>query len=406
MMPERKPSIAVISPFLDKQHGTERCIVEQLDALAGEFEFHIYSSRVRDLDLTKVTWHHVPDIPGPLLLKYVWFFCANHLFRALDKHFRKLAIDMTYSPGINSANADLIAVHIVFAEFQRRVQEDLRFSRNPWTFWPTLLHRRIFYNLIIFLERRIYSENGPPLIAVSGKVRDDVRRFYAKGQNVFTVYNGIDAHKFDPAIRQTLRDEARAAVGYLPTDTVLLLIGNDWKKKGLACLLEAVEIAGNPRLKIAVVGEDDPSPFRSQLERPSLASAVRFLGPRPDVEFFYALADFYTGPSLEDAFGIPPLEAMACGLPVVVSRQSGVSELITHGEDGFILEDPRRAKDLAAVIRTLCGNAELAKRIGQRAAATAIRYTWDRNVSELRSIFHQTLAKKNLLATSSLRHGT
>jgi len=57
MAKPRKPRIAVVSPFLDKQHGTERRVLEQLDALADKFEFHMYSSLVDDLDLKKVVWH-------------------------------------------------------------------------------------------------------------------------------------------------------------------------------------------------------------------------------------------------------------------------------------------------------------------------------------------------------------
>ena len=89
---------------------------------------------------------------------------------------------------------------------------------------------------------------------------------------------------------------------------------------------------------------------------------------------YVAAADAYTGPSVEDAFGIPPLEAMACALPVIVSRQSGISELVTHGEDGYILENPQRPEELATLIARLYENAELGQRLGQKAAETALQY--------------------------------
>jgi len=75
------------------------------------------------------------------------------------------------------------------------------------------------------------------------------------------------------------------------------------------------------------------------------------LPPRPDVEFFYAAADAYVGPSLEDAFAQPPAEAMASGLPVITSRQNGGAEIISHGSDGLILEDPEDVRTLAEWIR-------------------------------------------------------
>ena len=57
------------------------------------------------------------------------------------------------------------------------------------------------------------------------------------------------------------------------------------------------------------------------------------LPPRKDVEFYYAAADVYAGPSLQDSYAMPPAEAMACGLPVIVSASAGVSEIVTSGKD-------------------------------------------------------------------------
>ena len=90
-----------------------------------------------------------------------------------------------------------------------------------------------------------------------------------------------------------------------------------------------------------MVGRDNPAPFQEAIRAHGLTDRVRFLPPRPDVEFYYAAADAYASPTLEDSFGLPPAEAMACGLPVITSRAAGVSELIHSGEDGFVLEDHR-----------------------------------------------------------------
>lgn len=392
MMSHKKPRIAVVSPFLDKQHGTERCIVEQLEGLADEFEFHVYSGRVSDLDLRKIVWHHIPLIPGPHLAQYIWFFGANHLCRWVDRTFRRLTFDLTYSPGINCFDAGLISVHIVFAEFNRLAQRHLHFGSNPLRFWFTLLHRRVSYQFFIFLERRVYSRQDLPLIAVSGKVRDTLRRFYGHQQNLFIVYNGIEPNKFNPSVRQTLRESARSSMGYSCSDFVLLLIGNDWNTKGLPCLIEAVGMLKQPQIKILVVGNDVRIPFQELLEQQRLTPFVQFLPPRPDAEFFYAAADAYAGPSLADAFGIPPLEAMACGLPVIISRQSGVSELVTHGVDACILENPAEPAELAMLIRRLYEDEEFRGRLGRNAAQTAAACTWKRNAEQLRSILQKVIA--------------
>ena len=125
-----------------------------------------------------------------------------------------------------------------------------------------------------------------------------------------------------------------------------------------------------------------------------LTHRVHFLPLRKDVEFYYAAADAYVGPSLEDAFAMPPLEAMACGLPVIVSSHAGVSEIVTHETDGLILKDPEDAGALATMIRLLHSDSALRERLGENASRTALQYTWDRNAHELRQIFEQILANR------------
>src|SRR5712692_10488142 len=138
-----RPCIAVVSPFLDKRHGTERCVAEQVERLARDsgYEVHIYSQRVEDLPGVKqgnnhkegaqsaagsLIWHRVSDSGGPLLLRYPWWFVANQLCRWRHRWLHGCRYDLVYSPGINCLDADAIIVHIVFAEFHRRVREELR----------------------------------------------------------------------------------------------------------------------------------------------------------------------------------------------------------------------------------------------------------------------------------------
>jgi len=144
-----------------------------------------------------------------------------------------------------------------------------------------------------------------------------------------------------------------------------------------------------------VVGSDIIDPHCTAMARLRLEARVSFLPPRPDVEFYYAAADLYVGPSLEDAFALPPLEAMACGVPTIVSSQAGVSEIITDGVDGFILNDPQDSAQLAELIALLYGNEGLRQRMGEAAAETARQYTWDRNARQLGELLQDLLRRKS-----------
>jgi glycosyltransferase involved in cell wall biosynthesis len=391
---KQKPRLAVVSPFLDKSYGTERTVIEWLSHMPDVFEIHVYSQRVEDLDPARFTWHRIPTLPGPGLLNFLWWFAANHASRAWDRHVRGLRHDLVYSPGINCFDANVISVHIVFAEFLRQARAELRLARSPLRAWPRLLHRKIYYRLIVALERRIYTDPNTMLVLYAKKSARDLERFYERHDRLPVLYLGLDHTTFNPARRAALRDVARQELGLGQGRFVLLLVGNDLRKKGIAVLLDAITQLRDLPLDLVVAGREDPTPFQNMVRDIQLEGSVRFLPPRKDVEFYYAAADAYVGPSLEDTFALPPAEAMACGLPVIVSAENGTCEIISHDVDGMILDDPADSKTLAAMIRRLCEDSPFRNRLGERAAESARQYTWERNGDELASIFEEVLRRK------------
>jgi glycosyltransferase involved in cell wall biosynthesis len=112
------------------------------------------------------------------------------------------------------------------------------------------------------------------------------------------------------------------------------------------------------------------------------------------VAFYYAAADAYVGPSLEDTFAQPPMEAMACGLPVITTSTNGTAEIMTDGVDGLILQEPNDSRTLAAQMRAVCEDSVLRARLGEQAARTASGYTWDENGRQFGQIFSRILRKK------------
>ena len=401
--------IAVVTPFLDKRHGTERCVAEQVERLARDYgyEVHIYSRRVEDLAGVRpsgscsrrgnggsIVWHRVPDVPAPGLVRYLWWFMANHLQRWWDCRVRRITYDLLYSPGINCIDADAVAVHIVFAEFYERIRSELAFHRNPPLSWPRILHRRLYYRLIMALERTVYPRKDLALATVSRKTAQELAGFYARDGDVSMVYNAVDTARFFPLVRDRLRLQARHELGLPDEAFCVLLVGNDWRTKGLSCLLDAVWQVPDRRIWVLVVGRDSRTPFEAQIRSSMLVGRVLFPPPRHDVEFYYAAADAYVGPSLHDSFALPPIEAMACGLPVIVSAENGGSEIVSDGVDGLILRDPRDAKELAGLIRGLVEDADRRHRLGAQAVQTAQKYTWERNAAETAAFLENAMRRR------------
>jgi glycosyltransferase involved in cell wall biosynthesis len=384
--------LAVVSPFLDRRHGTELCIIEQIERLSSQFgwDIHIYSQRVEDIhgpgvppsshsSTGGISWHKVSEIAGPHLFKYLWWFFANHIRRWRDRSSGRFRADLTYSPGINCFDADAIVVHIVFHEFYSRVRSELRLLHLPVRSWPVAIHRQLYYRFIMFLERRIYTNPRIHLTAVSQLVATQLKTYFQR-DDVVLIPNAVDTSRFDSSTRRARRAASRASYGF-SDEFVLLLIGNDWKKKGLDQLLRAMQLNRDLPLRLLVVGSDEPALYAALLEECHLQNRVRVLPATSDVVQFYAAADAYVGPSLEDAFGLPVLEAMACGLPVISSVRSGVSAVIEDGINGLLLRSPESAEDLAVLLRLLFQDKELQQKLGTSAAQTAAAHTWSHNAA-------------------------
>ncbi len=388
--------LAVVSPFLDRQHGTELCIIEQIERLAARdnWEIHLYAQRVQDVHGLRlfthpsesspgsILWHRASDIRGPHLLKYLWWFVVNQRRRRRDLRSGKICPDLTYSPGINCLDADVIVVHIVFQAFYDQVRSELAFSRVSIRNWPLLIHRRLYYKFIMSLERRIYRNPEVRLAAVSSHVASQLKSYF-QCDDVCVIPNAVDTVRFSPQARNKRRSESRRSFSYDEQDFVLLLIGNDWKKKGLDTLLRALAQLAVLPLRLLVVGSDNPGLYRPLLSQLGLQQRVRIEKPSPDVLSFYAAADLYVAPSLEDAFNLPILEAMACGLPVIASAKAGASELIRDGETGFILTDPQDYLHLADLIRRLHGDDTLRTAVGESASRYALaNCSWNENAQK------------------------
>lgn len=401
--------LAVISPFVDKQHGTERALAELLQRLAsgGGVDIDLYSQRVDDLAVSPsksrsepgaaggILWRQVSSIPGPHLFQFVWWYFANRFARWRDKTFHELVPDLLYSPGINAADAEAITVHIVFHAFYEQVRPQLRLRNNSPIQWPLALHRILYYRLMMALERRIYRDTKVALSAVSALVAKQLQRFFGR-TDVLVVRHAVDTRCFNRQARLARREEARAAFGVPPGEFVFLLIGNDWKIKGLDAALRASTECLDLPIRLLIVGNDHREPFLQLCDQLGLSGRVNFLKPSKDVLQFYAAADAYLGPSLEDSYGLPILESMACGLPVIASSAAGASEIIVDGENGLLLRDPRDVKLLASLMRKICTAPDRGAALGAAAERAAANESWDSYAVRMLEHFRSIVGRKNL----------
>jgi glycosyltransferase involved in cell wall biosynthesis len=387
--------LAVVTPFVDRQHGTERALAELLDRLSREYgcEIHLYAERVKDLPMYSpassptggsITWHRVPSLPGPHLFKFLFWILANTTMRWWHRLAHGRRFDLVFSPGINCLDADFIVVHALFRRLRELSGEPSSKSQADETQSVSLLrrlHRSAYYATVAALERIVYANRKTHLAAVSRRTADLLARYFRR-TDIAVIYNGVDTVQFSVPARLAHRQGARYRRDFSDKELVLLLIGNDWRVKGLPTILAAMAATRDLPLRLIVVGSDVATSFQRNAQQLGIADRCRWESPRADVIHFYATADIYVSPSLEDSFGLPVAEAMACGLPVITSKFAGVSELIQNERDGLVLPDPANAAVLSDLFRGLYANAAARTTLGDAAAVTAQTWTWERSTAE------------------------
>lgn len=174
-----------------------------------------------------------------------------------------------------------------------------------------------------------------------------------------------------------------------------LLIGNDWRNKGLSTVLNAMAAASNYPFHFLIAGQDATgASFRQAATALGVSDRCRCETASVDAIQLYAAADAYVSPTYEDAFGLPVLEAMACGLPVITSVNAGVSQIIADSVDGFVLKDPNDPATLASHLKNLQEHADLRLRVGENARRTSQAYTWERNAAAVWQFLNEVVSKK------------
>lgn len=226
--------------------------------------------------------------------------------------------------------------------------------------------------LYMWLERK--QMKTPWLIVVSAAIGDDIRKQYGRAANIAVISPGVDLEVFQPKSIAIKRDAAREVEGFLPDHLVVLFVGSEFRRKGLDRLIRAI----GPGMRLLVVGRGDELPYHKRLVMQcGIEEQVRFVGLASDVVPYYAAADVVVLPSRSEAFGMSILEGMACGLPVIVSANSGVASVIRHGENGYLLHD---AAELSALLKQLLFREERQK-LGLGARISAEKHFWD-NVAD------------------------
>jgi glycosyltransferase involved in cell wall biosynthesis len=229
------------------------------------------------------------------------------------------------------------------------------------------------------------------VITVSESSKRDILRYFDIDPEKITVIPNAYDERF--GIEPIEEDVVRVRERYQLHDEFVLYAGNVKPHKNLERLIDAFQIVrsrGLDRLKLVLIGDDISkyASLRRAVHQHQLHKYVRFLGylPEETLAVLYRLAGVFVFPSLYEGFGLPPLEAMASGTPVVTSNVSSLPEV---AGDAAVLVDPYDADAIADGIFRVLTDERLRRDLRQRGLARARQFSWEQSVKRVHDIYMQ-----------------
>ncbi len=257
-------------------------------------------------------------------------------------------------------------------------------------------HRSLYARVVAGIERERYRAGTCRFVLpISELVRDQIlRRYDLPPERVRVLYPAVDTERFTPLLAPAARRQLRDELALPAAAPLLVFVGSDFRRKGLPFLLAALQRL--PSAHVLVLGSDHPGRVSKQRALAGVLGVgerVHFAGLRPDPERLLAAADCLVFPSRFDAFGNAVLEAMASGLPVVVSRHAGSAELVIPGKTGAVVAAPEDAAALAAAIRPILDPA-LRDAAGRLARSEAEKHAWPLQLESVLAVYAEVGEEK------------
>jgi glycosyltransferase involved in cell wall biosynthesis len=261
--------------------------------------------------------------------------------------------------------------------------------------FPQYLRNRAAY---VYARASMWSaaHQAHRILTVSEASKRDIIHFFnVPSEKIVVVYNAIEER-----VAVTPSDEAIARVRerYQLNHPLLLYVGNIKPHKNLVRLIEAfaeLRRRGFDELKLLIIGDEISKlpALRRAVHSHKLHKHVRFLGYLQDetLASLYRLASVFVFPSLYEGFGLPPLEAMASGTPVVTSNVSSMPEVTG---DAAVLVDPYNVESIVDGIARVLTDPALAAELRRKGIARAREFSWERSVERTRQLYQEVCAQR------------
>ncbi len=234
--------------------------------------------------------------------------------------------------------------------FNKMPHLDVYFAADT-CYFESSLERSFFYRMTkrcrssLWLERAVFDKQSKTeILAISNYEKELFMKHYGTDEKRFHFLPpGIARDRVAPTNAPEIRSDLRRELNIAEDAYIVLLVGSDYKRKGVDRAIRAMSSLPGELYKktfLLTVGKDKIGKFRRLARRLGVSEQVRFLGGREDVPRFLVAADLLVHPAYLEAAGMILIEALAAGLPVLVSEVCGYSFHIERAEAGKVVPSP------------------------------------------------------------------
>lgn len=255
--------------------------------------------------------------------------------------------------------------------------------------------------LLASLEHRLLTGSSPPIVVVPSKyVRRQVEeRYLLAAEHIRRVFNGVRVTPPEQAARERARRLVRNEIGVPADALVAIFVGHNFRRKGLARMLEALAKPAAQAWVLLVLGRGATHYYERYARQLRIRERVRFLGGRADAWDSYCAADVCVLPTYNDPCSRTVLEALSLGLPCVTTAYDGSSECITDGRHGFVIDSPDSVDALANALDKL-RDASTRRYMAQQTIELRPFLSMRRHAEEILALYREVTAMRAPLQTA------
>ncbi len=236
-------------------------------------------------------------------------------------------------------------------------------------------------------------KNADAVTALTEEMRREIQKVYARDATV--IPNGIEVERFSLSLSNK---DAREELKLENDARIVVSVASLSPKKGTEYLIRALKtiIEEEPTTKLYLIGKGtEEAKLRTLVQALHLTEYILFVGSIPNrvVPEYLAASDVFVLPSLEEAFGIVLLEAMAAGLPIVATNVGGIPSIVADGVNGFLVE-PRNPAQIAEAVLKLLADKELTSTLTANNKELVKTFSSDENARQYEELYQRCIASE------------